>query len=232
MSSKALTVARLCLSNLTATWAVMVFVFALVTIPSVIQIVQAGPNEYFERSYLLSSGNSLYAAIILVPAVIATRHVTKVMHLNASKEVFVAGAMGVYALLAACVAAANNAFYYSLDQSWSRTFQVVNLAEIFGWTSHGPLVSFVQQFAFLFLFAIGVHCLAAMQRTHVGWAVDLVLVTLFGASLVAEPLTSMRVWVSDLLVVQSNAIVQIMACLAVAAVLYAATLTMLRRREL
>ncbi len=232
MSSKAWTVTRLCLANLGAAWATILLIFAVVTIPSVIQILQAGPDEYFEDSYLLSSGNALYPLLLVVPALVATRHVTKVMHLNAAKEVFLAGAVLLHGILAAGVSAANQAFHYSLDQAWSQTFQVVNLAESFGWTSNGPLVSFVQQFAFLLLLAVGVHCLASMQRSWVGWSVDLLLIALLGASLVAEPVVSARARLADLLVLHSSAGVQVISCLFAVAVLYGVSLAVLRRREL
>ena len=232
MNSKPLTVMRLCLANLTTAWAIVLAIFATVTIPSVIQIVQAGPNEYFERSYLLSSGNAWYPLLIIVPVIVATRHLTKVMHLNAAKETFLAGAVLVYAVLAACVSGANQVFHYSLDQSWSQTFQVVNLAEVFGWAGNGPLVSFVQQFAFLILVAVGVHCLASIQRSWVGWAVDLLLIVLVGASLGVEPLVSFRLLVADLLVLHSSAIVQVGSCLVLATGLYRMSLTVLRRTEL
>lgn len=223
---------RLCLGNLTAAWAIMLVIFAVVTIPSVIQVLQAGPDEYFERSYLLSSGNAWYPLLIVAPVLVATRHITKVMHLNAAKEDFLAGAVLLYALLAASVSAANHAFHYSLDQSWSQTFQVVNLAETFGWTSNGPLISFLQQFAFLLLLALGVHCLASMQRSWVGWSVGPLLIALCSASLVLEPLVSARTWVAGFLVFHPSAAVQVSSCLIAVAVLYGISLAALRRREL
>lgn len=210
----------------------MLILFAVVTIPSVIQIQQAGPDEYFEKSYLLSSGNAWYPLLLIAPAVVATRHVTKVMHLNASKEVFLAGAVLLYMLLAAGVSAANHVFHYSLDQTWSQTFQVVNLAETFGWTSNGVLTSFVQQFAFLVLLALGVHCLASMQRSWAGWSVDVLLIALCSVSLVVEPLVGARAWVSEHLVFHPNPAVQILCCLVTGAALYGINLTVLRRREL
>ena len=232
MNSKPWTVMRLCLVNLTAVWAIMLVAFAMVTIPSVIQVVQAGPDEYFEKSYLLSSGNAWYLLLIVAPVLVATRHVTKVMHLNAAKEVFLGGAVLLYALLAAGVSAANHAFHYSLDQSWSQTFQVVNLAETFGWTSNGPLISLVQQFAYLLMVALGVHCLASVQKSWKGWSFDLLLVALFSASLVVDPLLSVRTWVVELLVLHSNAVVQVVSCLVAVVLLYAISLTVLRRQEL
>ncbi|AYY12574.1 hypothetical protein EF847_07505 [Actinobacteria bacterium YIM 96077] len=223
---------RLSLSNLALAWAVLLACFALVTIPSVIQVVQAGPDEYFDNSYLLSSGNAFYVLIFIAPAVVALSHLMKVMYLNAAKETFLAGAVLLYALLAAAVSAANHAFHYTLDQSWEQTFQVVNLAAIFGWTDHGVLVGFLQQFAFMFLVAIAVHTLASLQRSWVGWLVDLMLIGLFSASLVTEPLVSVRSWLSEVLVSHSSAPVQIGSCLVAAALLYGIALKVLRRKEL
>jgi hypothetical protein len=232
IGSKARVVTRLSLSNLTLAWAVTLAVLALVTIPSVIQIVQTGPDEYFENSYLLSSGNACYVLLLVTPAVVATGHLTKVMHLNATKESCLAGAVLLYALLAAGASAVNHAVYSTLDQSWSQTFQVVNLATVFGWTGNGVVAGVSQQFAFLFLVAVAVHLLASLQRSWVGWSTDLLLIGLFSASLVVEPLVSGRTWLVDVLVLHPSALVQIGSCLVVVALLCGVALVVLRRREL
>ena len=226
------TVTRLCLANLTTAWAILVVAFAVVTVPSVVQIMQAGEDEYFENSYLLSSGNALYLLLVVVPIVVATRHILQVMHLNAAKEVFLGGAAVLYALLAASVAATNYAFYRLLDQPWSQTFQVVNVAEVFGWTGNGSVIAFLQQFVFLLVVALGVHCLASTQRTWSGWSAVLVLVVLFSASLAIEPLAVVRRWLLDLLILHDDAPVQIGACLVAITTLFVGGLVMLRRREL
>lgn len=232
MSSKPWTVTRLCLTNLTGTWSVCLAILALVTIPSVIQVVQAGPDEYFERSYLLSSGNAVYAVMVIAPVVVASGHLPKVMHLNATKDAFLAGALLLHGLLAAVVSVVNLAVHYSLDRSWAQTFQVVNIAERVGWTDHGPLVAFVQQGLLLLVVALGVHCLTSLQRSWVGWTLDVVLITLLGLSLVVEPFVSARARVLDLLVLHQSALVQITVCLLAAGLLYGLSRAVLHRREI
>lgn len=232
ITSRYWAVTRLSLSNLTLAWAVLLAVFALFTIPSVIQVVQAGPDEYFEKSYLLSSGNAFYVLLFIGPAVVAARHLTKVMHLNAAKESYLGGAVLLYGLLAVGVSAANHAVYYTLDQSWAQTFQVVNLAAVLGWTSNGALVGFVQQFAFLFVVAVAVHTLASLQRTWLGWSIDLVLIGVFSVSLVMEPLVSMRVWLFDMVAMHTSPLIQVGSCLVAAVLLCGAALFVLRRKEL
>lgn len=230
--SRASAVARLSLVNLTLAWAATAAFFAVVTIPSVIQIVQAGPDEYFEKSYLLSSGNACFLLLLVAPIVVAVGHQAKVMHLHAAKRDFLAGSMLLYVLLAAVVSAANLALYYTLDHSWAQTFQVVNLAEVFGWTSNGVLMGFMRQFVFLAVFAAAVHTVASVQKIWVGWATDVVLIALFSASLVFEPLVIARGWLFNMLLFHPNALVQIGFCLLALAVLYGAALALLQRREI
>ena len=232
MGSKPWSVTRLCLRNLTGVSLVVLVVVAVVTIPSVIQVVQAGPDEYFEKSYLPSSGNAWYAVVLIAPAAVAWGHLPKVMHLNASKDTFLVGAVLLHALLAGAVSAVNLAFFSTLDRSWAQTFQVVNLAQTVGWTGNGLLVSFVQQSAFLLLVALVAHWLTSIHRSSVGWLVDLGLVTLLGLSLAIEPLASGRTLVTDLLVTHESAVVQVTSCLVAAAMMCWVNLAVLRRQEL
>ena len=232
MSNRQWTVARLCAVNLRSAWMTTLTIVMVVTVPSIIQIVQAGPDEYFANSYLLSSGNAWYPLLVVAPAIVATRHIAKVMHLNAAKEVFLGGAVILYALLALAVSATNLGFYHVLDRSWAQTFQVVNVADVVGWTNHGVLVAFVQQAVFLLLVGIAVHCLVSLHGSWTGWLIDLALLALISASFVVEPLISVRGWIVELLVVHPVAIVQIVSCVIAAMALYAISLTTLRRQEL
>ncbi|WP_155830044.1 hypothetical protein [Glycomyces tenuis] len=229
---RAWAVARLSLANLGLAWTVTAVFFALVTVPSVIQIVQAGPDEYFEDSYLIGSGNACLLLLLVAPITVAAGHQAKVMHLNASKADFLAGSMLLYMILAAAVSAVNLAFYHTLDHSWAQTFQVLNLGEVFGWTGDDVAVGFARQFAFLTVLAVAVHTLASALRMWAGWAALLALIALFGASLVVEPLVDARGRLFEMLLFHPHALVQIGSCLATAALLYGVALAVLRRREL
>lgn len=229
---KAMTVAQISLANLTRAWAMTVAFFALVTIPSIVQIMQAGPDEYFNDSYLLSSGNACFVVLLAAPIVVAVGHRDKLLHLHAAKTDLPAGALLLYVLLSAAVSAANLAFYYTVDRSWAQTFQVVNLAEVFGWVDNGPLVGFVQQFALLTVLALTVHTLASLHHAWVGWAADILVIVAFSASLVVQPLVDARRWLLDALVFHPHAPVQIGSCLVAVVLLYAVALAALRRQEL
>src|SRR5690554_344610 len=103
MNKKMRTVAILNLLNIKSAYIITFAGFLLMTMLNVIQVVQAAPGEYFENSYLLSSGNMLYLVAVVSAILIPKVNFERIMHLNGRKRDFLAGTFLTYAVLAALV---------------------------------------------------------------------------------------------------------------------------------
>ncbi|MBZ2174018.1 hypothetical protein K8M07_01950 [Schnuerera sp. xch1] len=213
MNNRVWIVSKVNIRNQKVAYMITLVAFLLMTIPSIIQVLQAGPNEYFEKSYLLSSGNMLYVLLLVSPIFICKTNFTRFMHLNGRKVDYIRGTFLTYVILAVVVSIANHIFYFTLDQSWKETFQVINLIEVFGWINNGVFFSFLQESAFLLLLAIFIHTLTTMHDSWIGWIIDLLLIVLFGLSLTISPFIEIRTWFFNLIIFASNAWIQIIVCL-------------------
>jgi hypothetical protein len=134
-----------------------------------------------------------------------------------------------YAILAFIISFANVLFNYFFDRlfeaspNFDRSYfgGVVNLTEVFGWTRYGAVVAFVQQFAFLFLFSVFVHTLTAVQGKWYGWTADLLIVTIISVFIPIATLRRALLWFFKLILYHPNALLQITACMVLAAGIYA-----------
>jgi hypothetical protein len=90
----------------------------------------------------------------------------------------------------------------------------------FGWLNNGVVVAFFQQFAFLFLFAIFVHTLVAVQDKWYGWVADVLIVAIISVFMLIAPLRVSLVWFLNLIIFNSNTFLQIAVCLVLATAIY------------
>lgn len=212
MNNRVWIVSKVNIRNQKVAYRITIVAFLLMTIISTIQVLQAGPNEYFEKSYLLSSGNMLYILLLVSPIFIPKANFIRFMHLNGRKVDYIKGTFLTYVILAVVVSMANHILFYTLDQSWKEIFQVINVAEIFGWIHHGVFVSILQEIAFLLLLATCTHTLTTIHDSWIGWITDIVFIVLFALSLTISPFIEMRTWLFNLIIF-ANPWLQIMACL-------------------
>src|SRR5690554_6100227 len=114
MRRQSIAMSKLNLRNSRLAYTITAVGFLLMTILSMVQVIQ-GAGEYFERSYLLSSGNMLYLLILCGPIVIPAVNFVRTMHIGGRKEDFLNGAFLTYAVFAAVVSIANLVFYVRVD---------------------------------------------------------------------------------------------------------------------
>lgn len=232
MTSQAWTVAKLNLTNLGPAYVTTACVFLLMGFPNVVQLVQAGPNEYFERSYLVSNGLVLYVLVVLAAVLVPAVHFNKIMHLGGRKRDYLEGTAMTYAVVAAAVSLANLVCNMTLDQSWRQTFQVINLVDLFGWADNGAGIAFLQQLVFLLVLAALAHTLATVQGSRAGWVVDLVLAGAVGLLVAIGPLRAGLVFLVGALTVHPSVWVQVASCVLVAAGAYAVNVAIVNRRTI
>lgn len=191
-------------------------------------IIATTSGGSFDNSNL-SVGNVLWLAPLLAAILIPAKNFRKIINLGGKRDNFVLGCLMIYVIFAAVGALANTLIYYSLDRfiQTSGFFNkgvfggVMNVAEIFGWTQNGAVVAFAQQFAFLFLALSVIHTLTAMQDKWYGWATDVVIAAIIA---VFTPIAALRpalLGFFNLIIFQSNAFLQIAACLILGLAVYA-----------
>src|SRR5690606_30998712 len=100
MNNRVWIVSKVNIKNQKVAYMITLVAFLLMTIPSIIQVLQAGPNEYFEKSYLLSSGNLLYVLLFVSPIFIPIANFIRFMHLNGRKVDYLKGTSLTYAIFA------------------------------------------------------------------------------------------------------------------------------------
>ncbi len=231
MRRQSISMSKLNLRNLQLAYTITAVGFLLMTIVSMVQVIQ-GAGEYFERSYLLSSGNMLYLLILCGPIVIPAVNFVRAMHIGGRKADFLNGAFMTYAVFAAVVSIANLVFYVSVDRIWANIFQVANLAAVFGWTENGMVIAFFQQFVFLLLVSAVVHTLVAIQGSKFGRTIDILLIMAFTSFIAVPFLRSVLITFLRLITVWQNAWIQILTCLLVTVVLYIVNKPILNKKVL
>lgn len=222
-SDKALAIAKINFRQSKLTYIITVVVFLLVCLDATLDsyIFKTKGGE-------IGVGQVWYLGIILAAIFIPALNFNKIMHLNGKKIDFFWGSLLNLIVFSAVIPILNLIIYYTFDKSCSTYHTVWNLVDIFGWSKNGIVLAYFQQFAFLLLAGVFIHTLTAAQSYWVGWLIDIVLVVIISVFTPIEPLRAILSWFFNLIIFNSNAFIQIISCLGISAVIYAAYLLVLR----
>jgi hypothetical protein len=176
----------------------------------------------------ISAGNALWLLPVLAGIYIPAKNFRRIVSLGGRRGNFFWGSLECYAVLSAAASFANVFIYCTIDTFIKRAGYfdvnffagVVNLVEVFGWIRHGVIAAFLQQFAFLFLFAVFTHTLTATQDKWYGWVSDVMLVAIISVFTPIAPLRSALAWFFTLILTHPNAFLQIFACIILAIAIY------------
>ena len=154
------------------------------------------------------------AAAIIIPA----RHFRRILSLGGRRDNFFAGSLVTYVILAAVAAALVVVLDY-LERYIASGAMVIDVLwtplVVFGWAAHGPLVAFLQQFAFFWLTAAFAHTFVAAQGKWYGWAAFVGALVVLCVFLPIEPLRNIVIGYAYLVIFNPNAFLQIISCLAI-----------------
>lgn len=238
MSKKAWAITKLNLRNMTSPYVTTGIIFITMFIQQcVYAIIMASGGK---ASQLNPSAGMYFWLLALMAAIhIPTKNFRRITNLGGKRDSFLAGGIVTLATLSALISIANTAFYYIIDrffinagnflgyeafiQDTSRingNFIIINLIELFGWSSHGIFIALIQQFAFLLLLSVAVYTLTAMQDKWYGWVTDAVIAAVLATFI---PIAALRVWLLkffDLIIFNANAAVQIASCMILAIAIY------------
>ncbi len=174
----------------------------------------------------ISPSNYLYLLCILTPILIASENYGNFMNIGVKKKTYLWGCAINYVILAAAVSLVCAAEYYLLKVD----INVINLVEVFGWSSN-VFSAFFSSFAFLLLGEAIIHTLTFMQTKWYGWAADVLIIALIS---VFVPIPVLRqAWITffEFAIFFKPAVVQIAVCIVLAAAIYSTNLFYLKRRN-
>lgn len=240
MNKNTWAIAKLNLKNIKTPYFVTGLIFAVMFVQSIVYTIIAVSNGSAGKQLQISSGNYLWLLIIMAAIFIPTKNFRRIVNLGGKRDGFFWGSLSCYATLAVAVTIANTFLYYTYERLQISTgyftgYEVflknpalmdnhyisVNLIEVFGWLGNGGVIAFFQQFAFLFLLASVIHTLTAMQDKWYGWVTDAIIAAILGVFI---PIAPLRVWLVgffNLIIFNSNAFMQIAACILLAIAVYA-----------
>ena len=217
MCNKTFAVAGISLSQLKIVYFLTGIVFIMMAANYVLALVipQAAGGS------VVSNGNVFMMLPIFAAIFIPAEHTRKMLHLGAKRHDFFLGAVPVYALLCAVSSLVMFFFYYTIDKMMlTHLDEVLDVMVAFRFITRGPVVAFVQMFAFMMLFSAFVHTLTAAQDKWYGWVADFMVIAIISVFTPIAPLRASLVWFFNLIIFHSNAWLQIIACLVLASLIY------------
>lgn len=182
--------------------------------------------------HYVDMANYLYVFAVIAPAIVASRNFKRIMHLNGSKRSFYLGCLLTYCISAAAISLIDIVMYLLAHAAFGESLIIWNLVDIFGWWKHGVAVAFVQQFFFLLLVEIFIHTLTSIQTHWYGWVADCIIATVLLIFIPVPALRSLLVGFFNLIIFNQTALLQIVSCLILSAVIYALYLRILQRKKI
>jgi len=182
-------------------------------------------------SYTVSPAWYLWLGIAVAAVIIASRNFVRIINLGGRRANYFWGSLAANGALAAGAALLVTIIYYVVDVPMNR-YQLLGgmwgPPNVFGWANHGPVVVFLQQFAFLALFAAFVHTLTAAQKHWYGWLAAAVIIAIISVFTPITPLRHAEAWFFHLILF-GNPALQIVSCLVLAGAIYALNKPILAR---
>lgn len=240
MNKQTLKITKINLKNIRIPYFVTGLIFLVMFIQTTIYTIVAAARGSAGAQLQISGANYFWLLIIMAAIFIPVNHYKKVINLGGKRKAFWSGGLMTYTILAAAVALFNTVFYYTFERFLIYTgyyvsletymqnpsvmdnhYVSVNLVELFGWSAQGPFFVFMQQFAFLFLLAAVVHTLAVIQDKWYGWVTDLIIAAILATFIPIPALRPALLWCFDMILFNSNALLQIVVCLVLGTAIYA-----------
>lgn len=236
MLNKTLVVAKTNLRNIKTAYTITAVTMGCFLLMDIVMLVLDATGIFSnpEGNSTVSMGNFLYLLVILSSAH-TTLNFRKMMNLGAKRTSFFFGCFANNAIIAAAVSLVCIVLYYTYDRYMISVMYKGGTLDViywFGWINNGVIVAFLQQFAFLLLFATFVHTLVAAQDKWYGWVADVMIIAIISVFTPIAPLRASLVWFFNLIIFSSSAFVQIAACIVLAAAIHSLNKLMLARKAI
>ncbi|GHU18355.1 hypothetical protein FACS1894163_10270 [Spirochaetia bacterium] len=174
----------------------------------------------------LAVGNYLFLLPLFMAIFTPAQNFSKLMNLGGKRMDFFKSGILVYGIASAAVSLAALILYYSFD----RAFTILSLYDVFGFMRHGPVTAFFQMTVFLSLFCAILHTLTLSQGRWYGWAADIAIVAIISVFTPIAPLRAVLRWFFTMIIFHEAAVVQILSCAVLGAVIYCGSLIPIKTR--
>jgi hypothetical protein len=234
MKDKSLVVAKINFRNIRLAYIITAITLGAIIAQDIVYLILDATGVFSgEDNMVVGTGNYLYLILLLGAIFIPSLNFRKMMHLGGKRADFFKGCFATYIIMAAAISLAGVILYFTYELLLTTILYRggnLNVLYWFGWLTNGPIVAFFRQFAFLLLLAVVVHTLTAMQDKWYGWLADVVIVAIISVFTPIAPLRAALVWFFNMIILHTNALVQIASCLVLAILVYAANKPVLARK--
>lgn len=238
MDKKTWTIGKLNLRTIDAAYGVSIGIFLALAISSTINFIIF--NEHAGNGSDISPANALWLLPLIAGIIIPANNFRRIINLGAKRDDFIWGSLITYVILAASVSLVVTVMNFTIEP-WAERHDyynpdflggIANLTEVFGWASRGAIVTFIQQFAFLFLLGAFFHTWTTMQGKWYGWVANVLIVAIISVFLPIPILRRALSWFFRLILHHQHSFVQIGACLVLGFGIYMLSKPILAKRGL
>lgn len=186
-----------------------------------------------EDSHTIAIGNYLYLLPLLMAIFIPAMNFSKLINLGGDRKDFFYSSILTYVTAITFVTLINLVLHFTVDRILlNKVAGLIDLLNVFSFMAQGPIVAFFQMGAFLFLFCCVLHTLTLIQGRWYGWVVDILIIAIISVFTPIAPLRATLVWFFNMIIFHEIAIVQILSCLVLGAVVYCASLIPIKSKQI
>ena len=223
MDKSAHAVTRLNLKTINGAYIALIAGIACMASNYIIYVVQEMKGFDLTGNAGVSVGWAVWALPIAAAIIISAVNFRRIMSLGGNRKAYFKGSLVTYIIICAAASLLGVIIYYAVDIPFVATGLyggMISVPEVFGWHVHGPVVFFLQQFAFLLLTAFFTHTFCAIQGTWYGWVVNAAFIAGIPVFSAIEPLRNILIGYFSLIFFQPNALLQILCCLVIGFAFY------------
>jgi hypothetical protein len=178
----------------------------------------------------LAIGNYLFLLPLCMAIFIPVKHFTKLMHLGGKRKVFFQSTFFTYLFAVIIIVLANILTRSTVDKAFVSSGKLggtLDLFDVFRFSTHGSIISFVQMSALLLLFCCIVHTFTLIQGKWYGWIINAIIIFM-----ILSPLNILLLWFFKIVIFNNSAIVQTLSCLAFSVAIYSTSILPIKNLEI
>ena len=201
----------------------------------IIYVILAMKGDDLTGNEGVSIGWAVWALPVAAGIIISAVNFRRIMSLGGNRKDYFKGSLMSYVILCAIASLIGVVIYYAIDLPFVATGLyggMISVPEVFGWITYGPVVFFLQQFAFLLLTAFFTHTFCALQGKWYGWVVNAAFIAGIPVFSAIEPLRNILAGYFYLIFFQPNPLLQILTCLVVGFAFYMLSKPVIARKPI
>ena len=189
-------------------------------------------NSKEEGASTTAFGNLLYLTPLLMAIFVPAENFSKMINLGGKRKDFFKSSIILYVLVSAIVTILSILFYFTIDQIAIIEERLLDVLDVFGFMENGVIIAFFQMWAFLILVSCTAHTITLIQGRWYGWVGDVLIIAIISVFTPIAPLRATLVWFFNMIIFHDIAIVQIISCLVLSAIIYCLSLIPIKSKAI